>query len=61
MRDAEQHLRQLQTDLHAAQQQHQSQAAQMVKDTDRLLLNNQALENKSAQLQDVLGKLRYAP
>ena len=60
MKDAEQHLTQLQTDLHTLQQQHQSQVVQMGKDKDRLLANIQALENTSAQLQDTLGMLRYA-
>lgn len=60
VKDAEQHLTQLQTDIHALQQQHHSQVAQMGKETDRLLANIQDFENKSAQLEDKLNMLRYA-
>lgn len=53
-------MTQLQADLHALQQQHQSQTAQMGKDKQRLLANIGTLEDQSAQLQGKLDMQRCA-
>ena len=58
--DAEQHMTQLQTDLHALQQQHQFKVAQMGKDKESLLANIQALTDQSSQLQVKLNMQRCA-
>ena len=53
-------MTQLQADLHALQQQHRSQTAQMCEDKQSLLANIAALEDQSAQLQGKLDMQRCA-
>lgn len=53
-------MAQLQTDLHALQQQHWSQVAQMGRDRESLLAHIQALEDQSGQLQGKLEMQRWA-
>ena len=53
-------MTQLQADLHAFEQQHQSQITQMGKDKESLLASLQTLEDQSAQLRGKLDMQRCA-